>query len=107
MFNIEKYIAEKIKYTEVDFIYLDKIVTKIDLKKVLYKFYDDDIKMIKIKDEVSNETYNNLFNIFLNSNDYKLINSAFKLNDLLLDKKIIESVKHLENIQNLKNKLKR
>lgn len=106
MFDVEKYISEEIKDPKYDILSLDKLVIKIDIKKILYKFYDDDIKMIKLKEEVSNLTYINLFSIFLNSGDYKLINSAFKLNDLLLHKKIIDVTRHTQNIEILRKKLK-
>ncbi|NLN96059.1 MAG: hypothetical protein GX128_07820 [Bacteroidales bacterium] len=100
--NIESTIKKEGKITKDNILLFDKIVKHIDVYKIIFKYYDLDLSKPQSKSEISNISYISLFHILKTSGDYKFLNSAFKLNDLMLSKAIIDESTYYENIKELK-----
>src|SRR5690554_4180471 len=77
---------------ESDYFIIDRLCKKIDVVKRLYRFYSEDISTKKSDKEVSIE----LYIVFLEAlqseeySDFKFLNTALKLNDILRARGYIE-----------------
>ncbi len=110
LFDVEHFISnlyEKDNLKE-DFQKLDRLCKKIDVVKNIYRFYTFDLAIKKSDEDISYNTYRKLFYILTSksANDYKLLNSALKLNDIMLRKSFISNQENNTNRQEISIKIK-
>lgn len=96
---------ELIKEIEV----AERLSKKIDVVKIVYKYYSHDLSKKDSDEEIDSQTYLLLWDYFILlvriSLDIKFLNSSLKLNDLLMDKKLIKKKRHEGNIKVLEEML--
>lgn len=108
LFDVENYIFEisKKKYLSDEFYTVDRLCKKIDVVKKVFKFYTSDLSKKQNNDEISDVAYKSLFGVLKDYRitglqDYKFLNSALKLNDIMFNKNIINESECIENKQDL------
>ncbi len=94
-FKLEKWIESLIYECDLyhltlqEFVCLEKICKKIDVVRKIYDQYSSDLSKRESDVEVSIESYQKVMHVLLfaaeKKKDYKFINTAFKLNDILLE----------------------
>lgn len=107
-FDVENYIFEisKKDCLSDEFYTVDRLCKKIDVVKNVYKFYTSDLSKKQTNDEISNIAYKSLFSVLKDYRiaglqDYKFLNSALKLNDIIFKKNIINKSEFIKNKQDL------
>lgn len=107
-FDVENYIFEisKKDCLSDEFYTVDRLCKKIDVVKNVYKFYTSDLSKKQTNDEISNIAYKSLFSVLKDYRitgllDYKFLNSALKLNDIMFKKNIINKSEFIKNKQDL------
>ena len=93
-FDVESFLLSKFDnmvLMENDFFIIDRLCKKIDVVKKVYCFYSQDLAVKKSGQEIGVDAYIVLLELLQITEllDYKFLNSAFKLNDILLSKKYI------------------
>lgn len=94
---------------------IEKLCKKIDVVKQVYKFYSANLLVKESSVEISGEAYLILMSIIkyyaMTHLDYKFLNTAFKLNDIILTKGLCDTQTHssncLELIQVLDSRLEK
>ena len=108
-FDVERFIFKSEKCNELssDYLIVDRLCKKIDVVKSVFKFYTADLATKKSDDEIGEDTYKLLLKILSNDNilDFKFLNSALKLNDILFSKSIINEEEQALNKEFLLNKI--
>jgi hypothetical protein len=109
LFNVEEFLLIN-KNNEISknlYVY-DRLCKKIDVVKKIYKFYSIDLSTKKNDKEISSDAYRVILDklIMYEVADFKILNTALKLNDILKSKKLINVGQHDENKMLLKNKMK-
>lgn len=90
LFDVENYIFEisKKDCLSDEFYTVDRLCKKIDVVKNVFKFYTSDLSKKQTNDEISDIAYKSLFSVLKDYRvtglqDYKFLNSALKLNDIM------------------------
>lgn len=111
LYDIESFIFKSEKCNELskDYFILDRLCKKIDVVKSVFKFYTADLATKKSDDEIGENAYKSLLKILSNESilDFKFLNSALKLNDILLSKSIISEEEQMRNKEFLLNQIPR
>lgn len=103
MFITEDYIKRCLESEIYEIETLDKIARYVDIKKPLFMIYDSS-KTKQMSDiEISSQSYILFLNLLINSRDFKLLNSACKLNDFLVQRNILNSEEHKRNLDSIIN----
>jgi hypothetical protein len=93
-FNIESYLTKKCKITyKSEFYIIDRLCKKIDVVKKVYQYYSFDLLKKKSNQEINDISYILLLEYIISKSqlllDYKILNSALNLNQILIKKGII------------------
>lgn len=109
LFDIENFFLRK-SNNEVQcnqYVY-ERLCKKIDVVKRVYKFYSADLSTKKSDYEINSDAYLVILTKLISNNelDFKFINTALKLNDILLSKNIINDMDHKKNQSILVNKMR-
>lgn len=105
MFNLREYLIENLETEVFDIDILDKISRNIDLNNRLYIIYDSKINKPVDNTELSEIDYIRLLKTLIRSNDFKLLNSACKLNDFLYSANKISLIEHTNILDSIKQKI--
>ncbi|SFR51091.1 hypothetical protein SAMN05216203_1020 [Marinobacter daqiaonensis] len=108
-FNTEQYLSLKVScdfvFSEIDFVKIDRLCKKVDVVKKVYRSYTPDLSVKMSNEEIGRQPYRDLLELFLvaasSFEDYKFLNTALKLNDLLVEKKFLEEWEAQEVFQKL------
>jgi hypothetical protein len=92
-FDVEFFLSNMANVLELnkeDRIIIDRLCKKIDVVKMLFTRYSSNLSKKKSDEEVSPNSYQILFSLLQLENelDYKFLNTAFKINDILLLKNL-------------------
>jgi|SRR5690554_541704 len=101
LFDIESFIFKTAAHIEApnNYLIIDRLCKKIDVVKSVFKFYTADLSKKQSDEEISTDAYKQLLKLLSNEAiiDFKFLNSALKLNDILLSKSIINSEEQQHN----------
>ncbi len=97
-YSSEEFIDNYIK-NSFNLKLLDRICKKIDVVKSVKKFYTKDFEKTISEEEISNKHYIKLLNILIDTSEFKTLNSALKLNEILFHLSIIDFKKYLINVK--------
>jgi hypothetical protein len=97
-FKTEQYLTEKSGQNYVifdtDFPIIERLCKKVDVVKKVYQVYTADLSSKRSDEEINHNSYLDLFQLLLSaaelSEDYKFLNTALKLNDLLGERGVID-----------------
>ena len=104
-FVTEQYLTEK-RYQnyaidEVDFPIIDRVCKKVDVVKKVYKIYSSNLSSKLSHEEIEYTSYQELLELLCSAikllKDYKFLNTAFKLNELLYERGILSKKQAEEN----------
>lgn len=96
-FVTEQYLIEK-KYQnyaidKIDFPIIDRLCKKVDVVKKVYKVYSSDLSSKLSNEEIEYTSYQELLQLLCSAinlvKDYKFLNTAFKLNELLYERGVL------------------
>ena len=108
-FDTEQYLLAKRNQNYViddcDFPIVDRLCKKVDVVKKVYQVYSADLSSKLSNEEIGHNRYQELFELLLSTatllEDYKFLNTALKLNDLLFKRGMLEEKKAEDNSQQL------
>ena len=108
-FDTQQYLIAKRNQNYVigdsDFPVIDRLCKKVDVVKKVYQVYSADLSSKLSNEEVGHNRYQELFELLLSAatllEDYKFLNTALKLNDLLFKRGMLEEKKAEENSRQL------
>ena len=105
-FDVENFVSKN-DITETDYFILDRICKKIDVVNKVFKFYTLDLAKKMSSEEIELKTYKKLYKHLTNNelNDFKFINTAYKLNDILKKRNLLCDSEYLKNLQELDRKV--
>lgn len=93
-FVTEQYLTEK-KYQnyaigDADFPIIDRLCKKVDVVKKVYQVYSSDLSSKLSSEEIERTSYQEFLELLYSAvnllKDYKFLNTAFKLNELLYER---------------------
>ncbi len=96
-FNVENYLFDKANLDKIineDYRIIDRLCKKIDVIGKVYKAYSNDFVRKADNEELSATAYKMFLELLQleESLDFKFLNTALKLNEVLLFKKIIDEI---------------
>ena len=108
-FDTQQYLIAKRNQNYViddcDFPIVDRLCKKVDVAKKVYQVYSADLSSKFSNEEIGYNRYQELFELLLSTatllEDYKFLNTALKLNDLLFKRGMLEEKKAEDNSQQL------
>ena len=108
-FDTQQYLIAKRNQNYVigdsDFPVIDRLCKKVDVVKKVYQVYSADLSSKFSNEEIWYNRYQELFELLLSTatllEDYKFLNTALKLNDLLFKRGMLEEKKAEDNSQQL------
>ena len=108
-FDTQQYLIAKRNQNYVigdsDFPVIDRLCKKVDVVKKVYQVYSADLSSKLSNEEVGHNRYQELFELLLSAatllEDYKFLNTALKLNDLLFKRGMLVEKKAEENSRQL------
>lgn len=109
-FDVENFVFKNdIFKNKTDYFILDRICKKIDVVNKVFKFYTLDLAKKMSSEEVELKTYKELYKHLTNDVviDFKFINTAYKLNDILYKRNLLPDIEYLKNQQELDRKVER
>lgn len=104
-FVTEQYLIEK-KYQnyaidKIDFPIIDRLCKKVDVVKKVYKVYSSDLSSKLSNEEIEYTSYQELLQLLCSAinlvKDYKFLNTAFKLNELLYERGVLSEKQAEDN----------
>ena len=108
-FETEQYLVEKRRQhyaiLDADFPIIDRLCKKVDVVKKVYQLYSSDLSCKRSDEEIHHNRYVDLFELLLSAakllKDYKFLNTALKLNDLLSERGVVDGKKQEKNFEQL------
>lgn len=108
-FNTGQYLLglknNNYKVTKEDHRIIDRLCKKIDVVKKVYSSYLSDMSAKTSETELDSEGYINLLALLMSAAsslvDFKFLNTALKLNDMLLKKGIVTKAESIANLEKL------